>query len=96
MTRAILPAMAAALALPLALTGCGQKGPLYLPQPAGEIVTRPAATPAPAPDEDTEAPNSPQTVDSPVTSPSPAPEVTAPEGSTPEDEKKKNGTPPPR
>ena len=41
-------------ALTVALAGCGQKGPLYLPDTkAGEIVTRPAptqsteATPAP-------------------------------------------------
>lgn len=36
-----------ALALALALAGCGQKGPLYLPDTkAGEIVTRPAQTPS--------------------------------------------------
>jgi predicted small lipoprotein YifL len=51
--------------LAAALAGCGQKGPLYLPGEARDIVTRPA----------------PQTVDSPVTSPSPAPDVSKPEGS---------------
>jgi predicted small lipoprotein YifL len=66
----------------LALGGCGQKGPLYLPDQAGEIVTRPTQTPAPS--ENSEAPplpqaeSSPQTVDSPETGASPAPEVVAP------------------
>ena len=27
------------------LVGCGQTGKLYLPEPAGEVVTRPAQTP---------------------------------------------------
>jgi predicted small lipoprotein YifL len=31
------------------LAGCGQTGPLYLPEPAGEVVTRPAQTPTEAP-----------------------------------------------
>jgi len=44
-------ARAAALAgamLPAALTGCGQKGPLYLPDKGGTIVTSAPAAPAPA------------------------------------------------
>ncbi|MEZ5498155.1 MAG: lipoprotein [Steroidobacteraceae bacterium] len=37
----------AAIVLVVALAGCGQKGPLYLPEPAGEVITRPmSATPA--------------------------------------------------
>jgi predicted small lipoprotein YifL len=79
-----------------ALCGCGQKGPLYLPDTAGEVVTRPAVPP---PAEDTSAPDSAQTVDSPTEPPSPAPEVTAPVG-TPQakDAKKEKGTtlPPPK
>jgi predicted small lipoprotein YifL len=67
---------ALALVGALALVACGQKGPLYLPDQAGEIVTRPAATPEPP--ESTGAPNSPQTVDSPEAGASPAPEVVAP------------------
>jgi predicted small lipoprotein YifL len=58
-----------------ALAGCGLKGPLYLPEPAGEIVTRPAPVPPP---ETTSGPNSPQTVDSPAAGDTPAPEVTTP------------------
>jgi predicted small lipoprotein YifL len=79
-----------------ALAACGQKGPLYLPDTAGEVVTRPAAT---LPAEETSAPNSPQTVDSPAEPPSPAPEVTAPVGTPePEDTKKEKGatSPPPK
>ncbi len=51
------------------LAGCGQTGKLYLPEPSGEVVTRPASSepppvdPAPA--------NSPQTVDSPPESDTP-------------------------
>jgi predicted small lipoprotein YifL len=30
----------------LLLTGCGQKGPLYLPDEATQVVTRPTQTPA--------------------------------------------------
>jgi predicted small lipoprotein YifL len=72
-----------------ALVACGQKGRLYLPDAASEIVTRPAATPPSA--ETTQAPNSPQTADSPAAPPSPAPEVTAPE---PKKEKSPAPTPP--
>jgi hypothetical protein len=57
------------------LAGCGQKGPLYLPEQTGEVVTRPAPTPPP----DSQAPNTPQTVDSPQGPDNPAPEVTKPE-----------------
>jgi predicted small lipoprotein YifL len=77
------------------LGGCGQKGPLYLPDAASEVVTRPATTPPAA--EGTSAPNSPQTADSPPVPPSPTPEVTAPVG-TPEagePKKEKGATPPP-
>jgi predicted small lipoprotein YifL len=38
-----------AAALGLALSGCGQKGPLYLPDDVGEVVTRPMSTPGAAP-----------------------------------------------
>jgi predicted small lipoprotein YifL len=72
-----------------ALPGCGKKGPLYLPEPASEVVTRPAETP-PAP-EGTQAPNSPQTTDSQPAAPPPAPEVSAPESP----KKEKGATPPP-
>jgi predicted small lipoprotein YifL len=57
------------------LAGCGLKGPLYLPEQTGEIVTRPT----PVPPETTSAPNSPQTVDSPAAGATPAPEVTTPQ-----------------
>jgi predicted small lipoprotein YifL len=39
--------------LALSMTAaCGQKGPLYLPDKAGEVVTRPAGEPAEAPPEE--------------------------------------------
>ena len=34
----------------LLLSACGQKGPLYLPEPAGKVVVRPAQTPPPSPE----------------------------------------------
>jgi len=73
--------------LACAVSACGQKGPLYLPEAPGEVVTRPAATPA----ENTEAPNSPQTPDASPAPPSPTPEVTAPE-----EKKDKGAAPPPK
>ena len=54
------------------LPGCGQKGPLYMPDQATEIVTRPAQAPDKAPD-------TPQSVDSPQAPANPAPEVTPPD-----------------
>jgi len=78
-----------------ALAACGQKGPLYLPDAPTDVVTRPAETPPAS--ENTEAPNSPQTPDSPPLPPTPAPEVTAPEGTPPADDPKKDkgaATPP--
>ena len=80
----------------LALGACGQKGPLYLPDQAGEIVTRPTQTPVPA--ESGEAPNSPQTVDSPEGAASPAPEVVVPgaDAAPGEADKKKQDAAPPR
>jgi predicted small lipoprotein YifL len=67
--------------LAISLGGCGQKGPLYLPDEARDVVTRPAPPSSPS------APSSPETIDSPETPPSPAPEVSKPEG-TPADEGK--------
>ena len=72
------------------IMGCGKKGPLYLPDTASEVVTRPAETPPAS--ESTEAPNSPQTTDSQPAAPAPAPEVTAPEDVP---KKEKGATPPP-
>jgi predicted small lipoprotein YifL len=49
-------------ALALAASGCGLKGPLYLPEKTGEVVVRPApgttppATPAEPPPESTATP----------------------------------------
>jgi len=75
------------------LAGCGKKGPLYLPDTASEVVTRP--TDAPPASENTEAPNSPQTVDSQPSAPAPAPEVTAPESNEDSSKKEKGAVPPP-
>jgi predicted small lipoprotein YifL len=82
------------IALAAALAACGQKGPLYLPEQASEIVTRPTQTPVP--EETPEAPNSPQTVDSPEGAASPAPEVVLPKPGVPDVEKKKQDAAKPR
>ena len=86
--KAVLACVAALLAC--AVCACGQKGPLYLPDATGEVVTRPAATPPSS--ENTEAPNSPQTPDSPPAPASPAPEVTEPG----EEKDKDAAQPPPK
>ncbi len=78
MRRSIESSIGAACLLAFALAGCGQKGPLYLPEEARDIVTRPAPPSSPS------APSSPETVDSPDTPASPAPEVSKPEGSPPD------------
>ena len=58
MTRAWLLAALSALAL----GGCGQKGPLYLPDKGGKVVTRaPAAAEAQPPPPANEAPAAPAT-----------------------------------
>ena len=73
------------------LAGCGQKGPLYLPDEAREVVTRP--TKSPPADSTPQGSNSPQTPDSPPQTASQAPEVTAPDDKR---EQKPGSTPPPR
>jgi diaminopimelate decarboxylase len=61
----------AVLAAALALAGCGQKGPLYLPEKGGAVVTAPATAP-PAPPPAPAAPGQP-----PQPSPAPGPQSTA-------------------
>ena len=74
-----------AVLLTCVLAACGQKGPLYLPDRGGEIVTRPAKEPP----EPSTGPNSPQTVDTPPAGDTPAPEVTAaPPADAPRDKDK--------
>ena len=83
------------IALFVLLAGCGQKGPLYLPETTGEVVTRPTQTPPSS--ETGNAASSPQSVDSPSTPANPAPEVTEPLSESERDKQKKDGvTPPPR
>lgn len=70
----------------LALTGCGKKGPLYLPDSRGDVVT----APPPSPGGDGDA-DSPPAVDSPPAPPNPAPEDESTRG-----RKEGAGTPPRR
>ena len=93
--------LAGAAVAPLLLAGCGQKGPLYLPDQATEIVTRPTQTPAetaPAtpPPASSDAPNTPQTMDTPPGPGNPAPEVTTPPAKDTDKDKKEPGAQPPR
>jgi predicted small lipoprotein YifL len=83
-------ALAALLVL---LAGCGQKGPLYLPERGGEVVTRPARTPPPG--ESSQSPNTPRTIDSPQGPANPAPEVTKPEEEDPDGKHDGANVPPP-
>ncbi len=87
--RRMIPCIAGALLL----AGCGQKGPLYMPDEATQIVTRPAQTPpATSPPAPGNAPNTPQTSDSPTGPDNPAPEVQAPD----DKDKKEPGAQAPR
>jgi predicted small lipoprotein YifL len=54
------------------VAGCGQKGPLYLPDEGGEVVTRPGG----------------QTQGAPSTETAPQPSTQTPPQSKPEDQKK--------
>jgi predicted small lipoprotein YifL len=67
-------------ALVLGLAACGQKGPLYLPDKGGDVVTRPAG----------QSQQSPQT---PETAPQPS---TRPQSDGTTESEKKNQTAPPR
>jgi predicted small lipoprotein YifL len=56
---AVRPASLVGLvSLAMGLCACGQKGALYLPDKPGEVVTRPASEPTPAPPVDSSAPAS--------------------------------------
>jgi|AmaraimetFIIA100_FD_contig_41_26780446_length_872_multi_6_in_0_out_0_2 predicted small lipoprotein YifL len=75
-----------AAALALALAGCGQKGPLYLPEKGGTVVTTPAQT---APGQPEVSPAQPpqsapaQPEVSPAPPPQSAPAPTPPTAPTP-------------
>jgi len=79
---------AIALCGALLLAGCGQKGPLYMPEQATQVITRPTQTPS---DQQPAGQPAPQTVDQPLGPDNPAPEVTAPDKN-----KKEPGAPAPR
>jgi predicted small lipoprotein YifL len=69
-----------AAALGLALLGCGQKGPLYLPDDVGEVVTRPmsapGAAPAPVPAGTSDDAATPPAAPAPAAPPAPADDAT--------------------
>jgi predicted small lipoprotein YifL len=72
-------AAAVALAIPLGLlSGCGQKGPLYLPPKNGKVVTRPTGSNAPQ--------NQAQGQPTQQSQPAPSPQTSTPDDS----DKKKN------
>ena len=89
-----VPARRLAWLLLALLAGCGQKGPLYLPDEARGIVTRPAPSTAPAgPGETQQSSSIPATPDSPQGPANPASEVTLPDT---DKDKKDQGTRPPQ
>jgi len=66
MSRVWLSAGATAVAAgALVLAGCGQKGPLYLPERSGAVVTAPPATTPGQPPEPAPAPQPPSTAEPP-------------------------------
>ncbi len=60
----------------LVLAGCGQKGPLYLPEKGGAVVTTPAQAPPPTPTPAGQPPE-PSPVPQPQSAPEPPPPGTA-------------------
>ncbi len=69
-------AVAVAVCAALVFAGCGQKGPLYLPEKAGAVVT-PAEAPPPTPTPAGQPPE-PSPVPQPQSSPEPPSPGTAP------------------
>jgi predicted small lipoprotein YifL len=71
----------------LLLTACGQKGPLYMPDTGGEVVTRPAGATQSTPQQQTQPPQqaSPENA--------PQPSTTTPQSTTTKPDEKKS---PPR
>jgi predicted small lipoprotein YifL len=84
--RAVRHIAAASLLVTLALAACGQKGPLYLPDTGGEVVTRPAGATQSTPQQ-----TPPQ---QPSSETAPQPSTTTPQSTTTKPDEKKN--PPPR
>jgi predicted small lipoprotein YifL len=78
--RCACAALGAAAALTALLSGCGQKGPLYLPDKNAAVVTAPAQPAPPA----TTAPASTPA----ATTPAAAPGTAAPPAQTPDQTKK--------
>ena len=73
-----MTALPAALLCAVALSACGQKGPLYLPDQTSEVVTRPTQTvpetttgDAPSPAPEASAPDSDKDKKKPGTAPPP-------------------------
>jgi len=62
----------ALIAATLALAGCGQKGPLYLPEKGGAVVTAPATAPPAQPSQPSPAPQ-PQSTGAAPPAETPAP-----------------------
>jgi predicted small lipoprotein YifL len=58
-------AAVAIISIAAAVVGCGQKGPLFLPDEATEVVTRPTQTPPAAPPESSTPPAATPTPDAP-------------------------------
>jgi len=74
----------------LLLAGCGQKGPLYMPDQATQVITRPTQTPPDQKPADEKPPGQSQESQPPADAPpaeAPPAEVTAP------DKKKEPGAP---
>lgn len=82
-SRLVYRVAAASLFAALVLTACGQKGPLYMPDKGGEVVTRPGGA----------TQSTPQQTPQPSTETAPQPSTTTPESTTTKPDEKKN---PPR
>jgi len=88
-SRTAIYRVAASMFAVFTLAACGQKGPLYLPDTGGEVVTRPAGATQSTPQQQPQ--QQPTQQPAPEATPQPPPN---PQSTTPKPDEKKN--PPPR
>lgn len=88
-TRVCAAAVLLTVSAVLLLGGCGQKGPLYLPEKSGTVVTSPPSPPAPVP---AGQPQQPSPAPQPQSTPEAPPPGAAPppkDPATDDDQKRK-------
>ena len=88
-TRVCVAAAALTVSAVLLLGGCGQKGPLYLPEKSATAVTTPPSPPAPVPAGQPQQPSPTPQPQSPPESPAPGAAPPPKDPATDDDQKRK-------